>query len=269
MQKITYAPEVQKLFDMWHYANDLNDENAQFYLACCFMKSNQKSTQKKVFSFFKKIANQDYTKIQTDAQYRLSQCYENGYGITKSYPQACKWYRSVYYNVHRDVYKIFEKKLNSQIEAALDKSDREETTPEIINCVTEAAEGGDLESQKYLIELYRFGRGNIDQDIEEMAYWAERAAENGDVKSMCTIGGMYYDGRGVNKNHKKALYWLEKAAAKGEDEAALLLGSHYRSQKQYKIAMKWYKISADLSLKWRSKKFSGKTAPLTPSDLFK
>ncbi len=252
-ENIFYTPALQKLFDMQKRAIETKDKSAQFYLACCFMKSKQKSTQKKAFAFFKKLANQDYTKTQTDAQYRLAQCYENGYGITKSYSQACKWYENVHYNVHNDVYKMFEKQLNSQIEKVLDEPEQE-ITPEVLDCITESAENGDLESQKYLMDLYRFGKGNIEQDMEEAAYWAEQAAINGDVKSMYEIGCMYYDGRDVNKNIQKALYWLEKATAKGNHDAPYLLGIYYKTQNQFKTAVKWFKLCADLSLKWRSKK---------------
>lgn len=270
MKEIIYAPAVQKLFDMWHHANDLNDVNAQFYLARCFMKSEQKSLQKKVFAVFKKLANQERrTIVQTNAQYMLAQCYENGYGITKSYPQAIKWYRKTYISANCDVHRVFEEKINKEIEVALDEPDRKEITPEALRCITEAAEGGDLQSQKCLMRLYQFGEGDIEEDEEEYAYWAERAAENGDAEAMRKIGNMYLNGRGVKQNCKKALYWLEKATAQGEADAAFSIGCYYDSQKQYKAAVKWYRICAELRIDWRNKKLSGKTAPLTASDLFK
>ncbi len=269
-ENITYSPELQHLIDIWHRANDLNDVNAQFYLACCFIKSKQKSTQKKAFAFFKKLANQERrTALQTDAQYMLAQCYENGYGITKSYPQASKWYRETYISANCDVHRVFEEKINKEIEAALDEPDRNEIAPEALRCITEAAEGGDLQSQKCLMRLYQFGEGDIEEDEEEYAYWAEQAAENGDAEAMCKIGDMYLNGRGVKQNCKKALYWLHKAAAQGESDAARSIGYYYNSQKQYKTAAKWYRTSAELRIDWRNKKLSGKTAPLTASDLFK
>ena len=84
-EKVTYSPELKYLMKLWQRATDSNDVNAQFYLACCFVKSEKNSTQKKPFAFFKKLANQERrTALQTDAQYTLAQCYENGYGITKS-----------------------------------------------------------------------------------------------------------------------------------------------------------------------------------------
>lgn len=267
---ITYSPKLQYLMKLWQRATDSNDVNAQFYLACCFVKSEKNSTQKKAFAFFKKLANQERrTSLQTDAQYMLAYCYENGYGITRSYKQACKWYEKAYINANNDIYEALEEKINRELDAVLDKPDNSEITSELVDCVIEAAEGGNINSQKYLMELYQFGSGCIEANDEKVAYWAERAAENGDSEAMCKIGNMYLNGRGVKQNCKKALYWLEKATAQGEADAACSIGYYYNLQKQYKKAAKWYRTGAELRIDWRNKKLSGKTAPLTASDLFK
>ncbi len=267
---INYSPELKYLMKLWHRATDSNDVNAQFYLACCIVKSEKNITQKKAFAFIKKLANQEQrTALQTDAQYMLAYCYENGYGITKSYKQACKWYEKAYISANCDVYRVFEEKINRELEAVLDEPDHYEIAPEALRCITEAAEGGDLESQKCLMMLYQFGSRCIEANDEKVAYWAERAAENGDSEAMCKIGNMYLNGRGVKQNCKKALYWLEKATAQGEADAACSIGYYYNLQKQYKTAAKWYRTGAELRIDWRNKKLSGKTAKLTASDLFK
>lgn len=258
-EKVTYSPELKYLMKLWHRATDSNDVNAQFYLACCFVKSEKNSTQKKAFAFIKKLANQEQrTALQTDAQYMLAYCYENGYGITKSYKQACKWYEKAYISANCDVYRVFEEKINRELEAVLDEPDHYEIAPEALRCITEAAEGGDLESQKYLMELYQFGGRCIEANDEKVAYWAERAAENGDSEAMCKIGNMYLNGRGVKQNCKKALYWLEKATAQGEADAACSIGYYYNLQKQYKTAAKWYRTGAELRIDWRNKKLGEK-----------
>ena len=252
-EHITYSPGLQHLFDIWHRATDSNDTNSQFYLACCFVKSGQKSTQKKAFAFFKKLANQERrTALQTDAQYMLAQCYENGYGITKSYPQASKWYSETYISANCDVYRVFEEKINEELDAVLDKPDNSEITSELVDCITEAAEVGDINSQKYLMELYQFGSGCIEANDEKVAYWAERAAENGDRDAMYEIGNMYLYGKGDNRNPEKSFYWLEKSAELGNHNSAYLLGKQYYSQKQYKKAVKWYRLSAELNIKRRN-----------------
>ena len=103
-EKVTYSPKLQYLMKLWQCATDSNDTNAQFYLACCFVKSEKNSTQKKAFVLLKKLVNKSHTIIHTDAQFMLAQCYENGYGITKNYQQACKWYEKAYINANNDIY---------------------------------------------------------------------------------------------------------------------------------------------------------------------
>lgn len=252
-EKISYSPELQQLIKMWQCANDSDDATAQFNLARFYLHINQDRTNKKVFALFKKLANQDYTAVQTDAQYMLARCYEKGYGITKSYPQACKWYKKAYINANNDIYKTFEEEINEKLDAIFDEPDKSEITSEFIDCVTETAENGDVDSQKYLMELYQFGSGDIESNDEKFAYWTEKAANNGDTDAMCKIGNMYLNGRGVKQNCKKAINWLQKAATQGDDNAAFSLGYYYNSQKQYKMATKWYRICAELKIIRRNK----------------
>lgn len=266
---INYSPELQYLMKLWQRANNSNDTHAQFNLAKLYLNMKQENTSKKAFDLLKKLVNKSHAIIHTDAQFMLAQCYENGYGITRSYKQACKWYEKAYISANCDVYRAFEEKINRELDAVLDKPDNSEITSELVDCITEAAECGDIDSQKYLMELYQFGSRCIEANDEKVAYWAERAAENGDSEAMCKIGGMYLNGRGVKQNCKKALYWLEKATAQGEADAACSIGYYYNLQKQYKTAAKWYRTGAELRIDWRNKKLSGKTATLTASDLFK
>lgn len=251
-EEVTYSPELKYLMKLWQRANNSNDTNAQFNLARIYLNIEQESANKKAFVLLKKLVNKSHTIIRTDAQYMLAQCYENGYGITKSYPQACKWYEKAYINANNDIYKAFEEKINEELEAVLDKPDNSEITSELIDCVTEAAEGGDVDSQKYLMELYQFGSGCIEANDEKVAYWAERAAENGDRDAMYEIGNMYLYGKGDNRNSEKSFYWLEKSAELGNHNSAYLLGKQYYSQKQYKKAVKWYRLSAELNIKRRN-----------------
>jgi len=54
-----------------------------------------------------------------------------------------------------------------------------------------------------------YGQGDYGKAAE---YWTT-AAELGDVEANAFLGGrMYYDGRGVEKDKKKAIYHLEQAA---------------------------------------------------------
>lgn len=157
-ESITYSPEFQRLLDLWHQANDSNDANVQYELARCLLKIKQKNTQQKAFALFKKLANQYYTTVQTDAQYMLALCYENGYGIGKSYPRAIRWYRKAADNITYDfknnpdpVGDAFNETVEnivcdkSNIIEALDELDEYlfgEITAESMENMTEAAEYG-------------------------------------------------------------------------------------------------------------------------------
>ena len=277
---ITYSPELQNFLDMWHHATDLNDAIEQFKLAKILLKSKQKSTVKKAFDIFKKLANQNYTTLQTDARYMLGICYENGYGIQKSYPRAIRWYEKAEKNISEDLIrnpdlvgdaaqKALQEKINGgDIDETFDEILYGKITTELIDCITEASENGDVESQKYLMDLYDGGAGHIEENQDESAYWTQKAAENGDTKAMGKLGERYYYGRGVERDFKTAFYWLKKATAQGCESSAHLLGVHYNSFKNYKEAVKWYRAYALLRIKWRNKRLGWeKERPTKPSKI--
>lgn len=260
-ETITYSPEFQRLIDLLRRAADPSDTIAQFTLAKVFLKCKNRELWKKAFSTFKKLANQNYTTVQTDAQHMLGICYENGYGITKSYPRAIRWYKIVGHNIGNDLspmYKTFEDKINKELEAALDDLGSKKITPEIVDCIIDAAESGDVDAQKYMMDLYKYGDGNIKADNEEAAYWAEKAAENGDVEAMAQLGRMYYYGQGVKRNLRKGLDLMEKAAEQGSASAAYTLGRHYERMTATKKAVEWFRKYAELEIRSRNKKLGWK-----------
>ena len=55
---------------------------------------------------------------------------------------------------------------------------------------------------------------------------------------------MYYKGRGVPKDLKKAVYWLRKAADRGYAEAQYKLGELYAKGEDWKQAEFWYRKAA-------------------------
>lgn len=210
----------------------------------------KESTNRKAFALLKKLANPEgrYNTVKTGAQYMLAKCYEHGYGITKSYPQACKWYDIAYISANNDITHSISDKDREKLEEYIDELDNKKTAPEEINCMIEIAENGDVDAQKWLVKLYKWGDEGVEVNYREAAYWAEKAAENGEEKSMYDIGLMYYDGKGVPRNTKKAVYWLEKATAKGNGSAAVLLGKYYKSQRKFKEAVKWFKKGTELNI---------------------
>ena len=261
--KITYSPELHHLIDLLQQAAEPSNAVAQYSVAKIFLKCENKEMQKKAFSTFKRIANQKYTKVQTDARFMLAVCYENGCGVAKSYPRAIRWYKKAEDNISNDLannpdpvwdkaYKEFQETLEdfSDIDEALDNFFCEDS-PEELNCIIESAEGGDADSQIYLMKLYEYGRGDI-EDKNEYAYRAEKAAHNGNTEAMEKLGRMYYYGDVLKQDYKTALYWLEKAANQGAEFSCYLLGKYYEAQKQYKTSAKWYRLYAKRSIESRN-----------------
>ncbi len=265
-ENLSYSPEFKRFIDLLQRAAKPENTKAQYDLARVFLKCESRELQKKAFSTFKRLANQNYTTVQTDAQFMMAVCYENGYGIARSYPRAIRWYKNAEDNIGNDlannpdpvwdkVYKEFKETFEDfpDIDEALNNSLCGET-PEEFNCILESAEAGDADSQAYLMKLYEFGGGYTEADKNEYAYWAEKAAENGNTEAMEKIGRMYYYGKVLKQDYKSALYWLEKAASQGAEFSCCLLGKYYESQKQYKASAMWYRFFAKRSIESRNKR---------------
>ena len=72
-------------------------------------------------------------------------------------------------------------------------------------------------------------------------------AEKGDAKSQTNLGILYFNGKGVLKDYKKAVSWLKKAAEQGEAEAQYILGQIYIDgdgvSKSLKAAKYWVQLA--------------------------
>ena len=57
-------------------------------------------------------------------------------------------------------------------------------------------------------------RGDAEQDTRDL----QKAAEQGDKDAQKQLGCMYYQGKGVTQDYKKALHWVQMAAKNGSSE---------------------------------------------------
>ncbi len=77
----------------------------------------------------------------------------------------------------------------------------------------------------------------------------QNAAEQGDAKAQCFLGGRYYRGEGVNMDKAEAVKWYRKAAEQGNAEAQCKLGSFYEFgyhvAEDRAEAAKWYRMAAE------------------------
>ena len=75
------------------------------------------------------------------------------------------------------------------------------------------------------------------------------AAMKGDATAQGKLGELYYSGRGVKKDYRKAIEWFRKAAGQGYAFAQYDLGYMFEEglgvDQDYREAIKWYRKAAD------------------------
>ena len=86
-----------------------------------------------------------------------------------------------------------------------------------------SAKRGDPRSQHSLGTLYLQGRGT-EKDPEEAARWLLLAAQAGIAGSQAQLGMLYSQGEGVEEDPEEAARWLRKAAVQGHPMAQATLG---------------------------------------------
>lgn len=91
----------------------------------------------------------------------------------------------------------------------------DDTAEGFLESLIKKAESGDADTQLKLVSMYYEGRG-VPKDYKKAIEWLEKAAANGVVQAQSKLGSMYYNGEGVLKDLKKAKEWYEKAAAQGD-----------------------------------------------------
>ena len=111
---------------------------------------------------------------------------------------------------------------------------------EMIKRMKERAEGGDAEAINMLGCYYRVGRYGFPQDHDK----AIGAGELGCVMSYGNVADAYYNGRGVERDMKKAIHYYELAAMGGDIAARYNLGAFEANAGNFEKAIKHFMISA-------------------------
>ena len=78
------------------------------------------------------------------------------------------------------------------------------------------AEQGDARAQTSLGGMYYNGQG-VQQDYVEAAIWTRKAAEQGYAPAQADLGVLYWNGQGVPQDVVLAYMWLSLAAAQEPD----------------------------------------------------
>jgi TPR repeat protein len=109
------------------------------------------------------------------------------------------------------------------------------------------AEQGDADAQCSLGWMYFNGKG-VPQDDKQAVYWYRKGAEQGNAWAQYNLGLMYRLGQGVVRDHRQAIYWYNQAAEQGLTSAQYNLGLMYNVGKgvprDYVQAYMWWSLSA-------------------------
>lgn len=96
--------------------------------------------------------------------------------------------------------------------------------------------------------MYYKGQG-VKQDYAKALYLYKKAAEQGHIASVITVGNMYEYGQGTRADYAVAMQWYKKAADQGYASAQKAVGDLYRLgrgvAKDDAQAAGWYKKAAD------------------------
>ena len=120
---------------------------------------------------------------------------------------------------------------------------------EEINGLHRLAEGGSVQAQLRLSQLYKGGSG-VNQNHRQIIYWYKRAADQGNVEAQAMLASVYSEGEIVEQDWVQALYWYKKAADQGDYPLAqYVLGNIYWQGKagleqDWVQAFDWYKRAA-------------------------
>ena len=90
---------------------------------------------------------------------------------------------------------------------------------------------------------YAQGRYGFPQDRDKVLELYHRAAELGNVDSYHNIGNAYFDGRGVERDEKKAMHYWGLAAIGGNTKASHNLGILEKRGEHYDRALKHFMIA--------------------------
>ena len=117
----------------------------------------------------------------------------------------------------------------------------------VANELRTSAEGGDASAQNKLGLLYYEGKG-VPQDYRRAKHWFEEAAKQGHAGAQVNLGTLYLHGEGAPQSDQMALFWFNQAAEQKEALAFAKLGSMYAKGQgilqDYIQAHMWYNLSA-------------------------
>ena len=201
---------IDKAIEYCEKAMELGDKQAEYILTHIYEKVL--NDPKKTLEFYLKRAEEG----SAQAQLELFFAYNYGNGVEKNEEIADMWCQKSADNGNpmAQTLTAFKLRKGGQVEKAVEYLEKASNT-------------GYFEAIRDLADIYFKGEGNIPIQKKRALELYSNAADKGDVDSQRTLGVIYADGNGVEKNPAIAVTWFEKAADQGDIKSMAYLGILY------------------------------------------
>ncbi len=118
----------------------------------------------------------------------------------------------------------------------------------------QAASEGNAEAQFFLARMYYYGDAGLLRNYDKAFELFQESAAHGSILAQNSLGAMYIDGHGVEKDEVKAVEWFRKAAERGNAAAQDNLGAKYANghgvEKDEVKAVEWYRKATEQGYAW-------------------
>ena len=164
------------------------------------------------------------------AEEKMGAIHRNGLGVPRDPVRARDWYeKAAGHHNSAACAALGEIYLHGEgVEAGKDRA---------IEWYRKAAEDDHPGALRALAEL-KFAEQNAGADYSEALGFCRRAMDSGDVEAICLLGQAYEDGRGVEKDLKKAGELYEKAKKLGSTSAQKLI-DQMQPEAQYRFGLEY------------------------------
>ena len=166
----------------------------------------------------------------SEGQYALGRCYENGIGFVKDLKKAFKFFKLAAEQGHvearRALIEFYDNGVGTKKDYKLSFKLQKE--------LYDTGDDIDTDTLCYIAHSYLDGDG-VDKDLKEAFKYFSLAAEQGDDDAQHQVGLCYANGNGVEQNTTEAIKWFNLAITQGHIEAKCDLVEHLVNQtKDYK-----------------------------------
>lgn len=215
------------------------DARAEYFLAIHYAKGDGVPSDYTIAArYMRQAAEQGLAYAQND----LGAYYAKGLGVKQDFVEAAQWYRKA--AEQGDALAQFSMgRIYSQGRGV------PEDAQESLKWFKKAAEQNQPDALETLGDIYLKGRKDISIDFPLAFKYLQAAVKQGRVASLNSLGLIYENGYGVEKNPEQAAACYREAAEKNDARAQMNLGRMYEEglgvKKDMVEAYKWFSLASN------------------------